>query len=483
MQTCLKRRVLVIACTLTLAAALLLWPAVPAQAASATITVSGTQWGVSTCYLGATEGNVRFDVADLQDAGMNTYRIYGGMQRWEAQDDDGVYGSPSIAEIKANVNAVNWAWWDNVMTTPPNGSDYWWSGTPGTTWQGNARTIFSALKAADIRPVLTLRNVDNNDNPAWAQALNPPNSTEDWNEWWEHVFATVYWLNVRNDYRVDDFEVHNEPNNSGQGWAGTEAQYFELIQQTRDAIAYVYTTFLPGRTFHIYAPVTTGGSSWPNDALQQIPQYFDSVDIHNYNSDITAYTEQVHGWMNATGHASYPLWLSEWATYRGGYSNASTGVKTVINNLIRGARPGNDHIDGSHLFTFYDWDGFSGGFQNFEGLVDRNGARRSTFYGFRLASRALNGCRPTYQSTASTSNLLAITTTDSLGSVYLLVTNSANKTSYTVDANLSALRTSGTGAMWQYDQSHADVVVGNPVLANGHVTFTVPGAAAVLIKF
>ena len=47
------------------------------------------------------------------------------MQRWEAQDDDGVYGSPSIAQIKANVNAVNWAWWDNVMTTPPNGSDYW----------------------------------------------------------------------------------------------------------------------------------------------------------------------------------------------------------------------------------------------------------------------------------------------------------------------------------------------------------------------
>jgi hypothetical protein len=142
---------------------------------------------------------------------------------------------------------------------PPNGSDYWWSGTPGTTWQGNARTIFSALKAAGIRPVLTLRNVDNNNNPAWAQALNPPNSTEDWNEWWEHVFATVYWLNVRNDYRVDDFEIHNEPNNSGQGWAGTEAQYFELVQQTRDAIAYVYTTFLPGRTFHIYAPVTTGG--------------------------------------------------------------------------------------------------------------------------------------------------------------------------------------------------------------------------------
>jgi hypothetical protein len=72
-----------------------------------TITVSGTPWGVSTCYIGATEGNVRFNVADMQDAGINTYRIYGGMSRWERQDDDGVYGSPTIDQIKANPNLVN----------------------------------------------------------------------------------------------------------------------------------------------------------------------------------------------------------------------------------------------------------------------------------------------------------------------------------------------------------------------------------------
>src|SRR6266542_124433 len=63
---------------------------------AATIAVSGTQWGTSTCYFGATEGNVRFAVADLQDAGVSTYRVYGGMSRWEWQDDDGAYGAPSI---------------------------------------------------------------------------------------------------------------------------------------------------------------------------------------------------------------------------------------------------------------------------------------------------------------------------------------------------------------------------------------------------
>lgn len=94
--------------SLLLAAAIGLAPAGDAAAASsATVTVSGSQWGTSTCFIGATEGNVRFDVSDLQDAGITTYRIYGGMSRWEAQDDDGVYGSPTIAQIKADPDVVN----------------------------------------------------------------------------------------------------------------------------------------------------------------------------------------------------------------------------------------------------------------------------------------------------------------------------------------------------------------------------------------
>ena len=450
-------------------------------ASSATVTVSGTQWGISSCYLGATEGNVRFNVSDLTDVGYNTYRVYGGMQRWEGQDDDGVYGSPTVAQIKADPNAVNWAWWDNVMTNPQDGSDYWWSGTPGTVWQGNARTIFQGLKDANIKPVLTLRNVDNNDNPAWAQQLNPPNSTDDWNEWWEHVFATVYWLNVRNDYRVDDFEVHNEPNNGGQGWGGTITDYYAFVQNTQDAIKYVYDTCLPGRTYRVYSPATTGGSSWPRDVMINAGQYFDTVDIHNYSGDITGYTQDVHGWMNQYGKATAELWLSEWATYRGGYNGASLAVKTVVNNMIRGSRPGNDHIDGSHLFTFYDWDGFNGGFQNFEGLVDINGNRRATFYAARLANRALVGCRPTFQSTPSTSNLMAITTRDTSGNYYLLVTNSS-KTTYNLDANLSALVSSGSGTLWQFNASNLDVVVANPTVTAGHVTFTVPSTSAMLLK-
>ncbi|MEG4074877.1 hypothetical protein QUA30_19640 [Microcoleus sp. Pol14C2] len=59
---------------------------------------------VSTRYIGAVEGNINFDIKDLQDLGINTYRIYGGMSRWEAEDDDGKYGWPSLDEIKTNPN-------------------------------------------------------------------------------------------------------------------------------------------------------------------------------------------------------------------------------------------------------------------------------------------------------------------------------------------------------------------------------------------
>lgn len=453
----------------------------PVQAASATITVSGTQWGNSACFIGATEGNVRFNTADMTDAGMNTYRIYGGMSRWEKVDDDGVYGSPSIAQIKANVNSINWAFWDDVMTNPADGSDYSWSGTPGTTAPVNARTIFADLKLAGIRPVLTVRNVDNNTNPPWAETnLNPPNTPEDWNEWWEHVFATAYWLNVRNDYRVDDYEVHNEPNNSGQGFNGTIEDYKQFVIQTNDAIQYVYATYLPGRTPRVYAPVSNN-TSWPLEMMQSIPTHFTRVDYHDYGSDLTNNSQTLHGYMNANGFANNELWVSEWGSWQGGYQNISMGL-SVLKNLIRGSRPANQHIDGSHLFTFYDWDGFAGGFQNFQGLIGIDASREVSYYAYRMAIRALKDCRPTFQSTASDSKLLAITTKDTAGAVYLLVANSGTAAS-TVTADLSALKTTGTGTQWEYSSAKLDVVVANPSLSAGKVTFTIPKGAAVLLKF
>jgi hypothetical protein len=83
--------------------------------------------------------------------------------------------------------------------------------------------------------------------------------------------------------------------------------------------------------------------------------------------------------------------------------------------------------------------------------------------------RALQGGRPTYESGTNTDSLLALTTEDVAGNRYLLVTNSAAGTSYVVDADLSALRTTGVGTMWLFDATHPDVIVATPALAVGHL--------------
>ena len=109
----------------------------------ATIQVSSTVIGNSTRYIGACEGNVDFDPADIADLGINTYRLYGGMSRWETEDDDGIYGLPTISQIKQNPNLIHWSHWDTVMSYPTTGTDYAASGNPEALWQGNARTILS----------------------------------------------------------------------------------------------------------------------------------------------------------------------------------------------------------------------------------------------------------------------------------------------------------------------------------------------------
>lgn len=439
---------------------------------SASLSVNGTQWGSSTCYIGATEGSSRFSIGDMQDLGLNAYHIYGGMSRWEAQDDSKIYGTPTIAQIKANLNSINWTWWDTIMTSPPGGSDYWWVNA-SPEWPGNARTLFADLKSAGIRPILDLRNRDNNNTPSWAP--DPPTTAADWNEWWEHVFALVYWLDVRNHYNVNDFEVQNEPDLPRQGWHGTQQQYELFVQYTNDALRYVYHTYLPGQTYHLYGPASLTSSSWPNVLMQQ--GVIDAIDIHDYSSNISTYVEKVHAWMNADGYANAPLWITEWGkSSENAYSSLPIGI-SLLNNLIRGSSPGNDYVYGSTIFALYDYA------TKVLGFIDANGKRRVDYYALRMGIRALQGCRPTYQSTASNKNLLAITTRNQDGSYSLLMTNQSRQQPYLVHTNLSALVLNGKGSLQRFDAQHQDTLDGTNQITNGQITLILPPDGAMLFTF
>ena len=431
-------------------------------APAATITVSGQQWGVSTRYIGATEGGDGFSVADFRDLGINTYRLWAGMSRWEPEDDDGVYGSPTIAEIKADPNIIPWSVWDQAMDAVG------WGGV-------STRTLLGSLKSAGILPVVTVRNRDNDHLPLWAP--DPPRTQEDWNEWWEFVFATVYWINVRNDYRVEDWQVHNEPDNPPQGWSGSEAEYFEFVRQTADAINYVYATYLGNRPHRIYGPVNCNAYNW-SDTFANVGDCLDVWDFHIYGyvEDFTYQPAYAHGVLTSLGQGEKPIWVSEWGTCCVNRYRDPAFANVVARCLIQGSRPGNDYVYGSHIFSMYGW---GGGIWE-TGIIASDG-RTPSYYAMRLATRALQGARPTYESTCSDENLLAIATRDR-GHIYLLVNNNA-PAAVPVEADLSQLAKDGVGKMWQFDATHNDAVMGRPGLARGRVSFTVPGTGTVLLRF
>lgn len=453
----------------------------------ATIKVFGDQWGRSTRYIGANRGVTNFNIADFYDLGINTYRFYGGMGPWEYLDDDGTFGNPTITDIKADPQVINWAWWDEIFTNPPEGSPFWYATEPGVGWKGNSRKIFGDLKNAGVKPVVSLRVQNAQIKPDWAAALNPPNTPQGRNEWWEHVFAVVYWMNVRNDYRVDDWEIGNEPNHAGQGWAGiaTEDDYWEFVKLTADAIDYVYQRYLPGRSYRKYAPVSAGASvneagekwGWIKDALAKVPQYFDCVDYHDFSDDPSGRIREVHQVMNSVGEGHRDLWVTEWGpVFKGGdsYLKVSNGI-LMINNLIRMSWPGDGHVYGNHIVNLYDA-------VNRPYLIGPDGERRVTYYALRMAIRALQGGRPTHQSVTSSPDLLAITTENPSGGFDLLVTNSSTTASYVVRADLSELVGKAQGELREFSAQRHDEVVGTRrTNRHGHITLQVPRNAALLL--
>jgi hypothetical protein len=99
--------------------------AVAAGGSAYTVTVSSTTDGTTESTIGANEGCARFDVDDLVDAGFTNYRIYAGMSRLEPQDDDGVFGSPSIAQIESGgPSTIDWTQWNTEFTRQDG---YFWS--------------------------------------------------------------------------------------------------------------------------------------------------------------------------------------------------------------------------------------------------------------------------------------------------------------------------------------------------------------------
>ncbi len=250
-----------------------------------------------------------------------------------------------------------------------------------------------------------------------------------------------------------------------------------MVKVAKDAIDFVYKTYLPDRTYRIHCPKTIGGSNWPASALQEIPNYFDTVNVHNYDADISNYTRKVRGWMNGTVRANSQLWVGEWGTYEISYGDLSLALN-LTKNLIRGSQPGDNYIDGSHIFCLYDW----GKLGLAEGLLGDGGKRRAGYYALRMGIRALQGGKATFFPITNSSDLMAVATLDASKNVYLLVVND-RATSYTVNADISELIKTGNGTVREFSSQTMDEVVGSSRPKGGNASFALAGNSAILIKF
>jgi hypothetical protein len=435
------------------------------NAAAVNLTVSSTVMGKTPEYLGTVEGGF-WNVADLVDCGMKSVRLYCDMTRIEPTDDDGAYGTPTIAQVKANPNIIPWTLWDQRM----NDASLWGTGV-------SLAQIFADCAANGIQPLICIRTWDINHQPAWAP-LPPfddtnPNAK---NELWEFCFALAYWCNVRHNYGFFEWQSYNEPDRASQGWTGTEAQYAEFCKVLDDAVH--YANGLASPVVPVWNHVGNSPGWGPLDAvlLNADPQS-DVVDYHYYRSSQTSQAQNAYGRIGVAGQNSdgivEPLWNSEWGTYQGSYGSVSMGM-SVADDLYEfacfdAAVP--DHCRGTSIFVMWDWG------TAYDGLVNAGGSRNSTYWAHRLMNRAVNGYKDRMTTSGEGRNKIIVTR--DAAKVYIVAVGCSS----VINVNLSALGVpNGTATLYYYGTGYNDVVVGNPAVSNGQVSFTgLSGGVSLLV--
>ncbi len=432
------------------------------SSAQENIVVGALPMGVSTQYMGLTVVPNLYDFQVFNDLGVNTNRIFSNVEDFEPVDDNGIYGRPTINEVKGNIDIIPWTTWDNAISSK------------------GMKTYLDKAQANHIKVILNLKSNAN----GWM--ANIPKTPEDDNEWWEHCAALAYWLNVRNDYKIDDYQLLNEPDQGiGQEFTGTKEDYVRLARLTKDALDFVYSHFLPGRKYETYGPVVSWANDWISDVLTNGGNLLSTVDFHEYASK-TQFTDAIrgaHNMMNSTGYAGLPLWMTEWGSYDNDLPNVRQNTSNsfsikMINNIINMCAPGDGHVNGWEYYTY-------GPGSYGDELLDENKTPRTVYYALRLAIRGLKGGKPVYNCNVSNNKLKAIGAKDEDGTIYILVTDTSSANGHTLNVDLSALSpvVGSSSTIYRYDSSNSDVQSSGPAIdANGIIQITIPSQGAVLLK-
>ena len=437
------------------------------SAGTSTITVCGASSGVSTRWMGTQEDAQRsFHLSLLQDMGFNSYRDWNISTYLEPVDDTS-YGALTPAAIKANPNVIPWATWDAAADTQMPRSI-------GVT----QRQMLTQLLGAGITPFVELTPLYQN-GPSWMPVY--PDTTDNYNELWENCFAVAYWMNVRNNYGIDIYQLDNEPD-IGMPNSSTldQGQMFSYYTLCHDAINYVYTTFL-GRTPIITAPVSSNGSgqgnTWVTSTYQNIPNSVDWYDYHTY-----AWGQPWGAEVNDQRthlSASAPVMISEFGYLQGSGGNSGNPwtnppeVAGLQNFLLHMSMPGSTH---AVLWSFYEMtNNYSDNF-----ALTINGNNTLMYYAMREFVRAMKGARPVYNSVSTNGNLTALTAFESGANVYHVFVQNSSSGAQTASVDLSQLISGNRSTtLYRYDSGNQDVSSAGPAVTSGATSFTVNGYGSV----
>lgn len=446
------------------------------RAATVSLTFTNTQSGYQTIpYPGVCNGIGRWNTNDIKDLGMNTIRWWTGFYNFAPVDPDGVYGKNTPAQIKANPNLINWS----AYATQFNRTDPYFYDTGYT----NAMTgvsmaqMIQDCKNNGLEVMLGLETHMSTGEPAWLTKI-PVRDTASRNEVWEFAFAMVYYTNVLNDWRVDHWGVENEPDATTEAWrslGGTMAEYYQYLSICRDAIDYVYNTYLGGRTHYVHGPVSSD-YVYCEPALQQADADFNVVDYHRYYDMLQL--ADVWGWIQQNNSDGFlePIWLSEWGLLYDQYdftnSMMEIGYFYEMETVTRG------HVLGSHLYSLSPW--IYPGPWTSPYLIADNGSKTEMYHAVKTFLTAAGRGRDVYNVTGSAPANSQILATKDANNIYFLVINQSGTTN-TINLNVSAHVSSGTASVMEWSSSYKATVSQTPAVNSGTVSITSRGQSVIAV--
>jgi hypothetical protein len=168
-----------------------------------------------------------------------------------------------------------------------------------------------------------------------------------------------------------------------------------------------------------------------------------------------------------------PLWNSEYGTYNSSYNTVSQAL-LFSDQLFMMNLPAS-YVSGSQIFSMYTWGAA-------EGLVNDAGAKSETYWAFKTLIPGIQNGKASFSVTGNSTSLKILGSKDAGGFYIVVLNRGTGSTLYTITANVSAHRTTGTGTLTEYSAANKAVVVSNPVVSGGVVTFNSPADSLVVLK-